>query len=296
MKIIRPLPTLCEHILSYNVTQTVPLWNVATSYAKDVQVVIEGCGAVVYQSLTSSNIGNPPATSPANWAAVGVSNYFAMFDEKVGTQTTNANTISIEIEVTGLVNSVAIINAVGKTARFEAWDANDVKIMDTTISLYDYGVADWYEYFFKEPEYKDRFVSFSVPTFGAGRGKLTLDNTGSIAKLGALIYGNQYTIGQTQSGLAVGIKDYSIKETDGFGNYIIVERAFSDKIGADVVIETNKVQVVKKTLTTYRSRPLIWVGDADVEPSITYGYYRDFNINLTNHGLSDCTIQIEGLV
>lgn len=295
MKIIRPLPTLCQHIISYNVPQTIPIWSSTVSYAKDAQVVLDDCGAIVYQSLISTNLNNPPATSPLAWVAVGVSNRFAMFDNKNGTQTVYADTITVEIEITSLVNSVSLVNVYATEARFEVWDSSNIKLVDITVPLLDFGVSDWYEYFFKEIDNVQNYVNFELPSLLAGRGKLTLNNIGSEAKLGSLVYGNQFEIGKTEWGVALGIRDYSTKEVDDFGNYLIIPRAFSDTIEADVVIESQRVAHVRKVLSQYRATPLVWVGSTDYEATVTHGYFKDFQINLNNHLISDCTISIEGL-
>jgi uncharacterized protein (DUF2141 family) len=295
MKIIRPIRTICDHIISSNVPLVEPLYNPATTYSKGNKVTDSPCGASVYESLANSNTGNP-LTDATKWLPIGASNYYAMFDDKNGSQTTNPNTIEIEVEFFSLVNSVALINVEANTARFEAWDANDVKILDQTIQLRDYGRIDYYDYFTREIEFIDRYVSFDIPTIRQGRGKLTLSNTGLIAKLGGLIYGNQYAIGETQWGSSLGIRDFSTKEDDDFGNYVIVQRGFRDKIDADVFIQLNRVANVRKILTQYRATPVVWSGGDENNTLVTYGYYKDFSVILSTPAGADCAIQIEGLI
>jgi hypothetical protein len=295
MKIIRPIRTICDHIISSNVPLVEPLYNPATSYAKGARVTDSPCGASVYESLTSSNVGNP-VTDATKWLLIGASNYYAMFDDKNGSQTTNPNSIVIEVEFFSVVNSVALINVEANTARFEAWDGNDNKVLDQTISLRDYGRTDYYDYFTRDIELADRYINFNVPTMFNGRGKLTLDNTGLTAKLGGLIYGNQFEIGQSQWGSSFGIRDYSTKEQDTFGNYIIVQRGFSDRIDADVFVELNRTGQIRKVLTEYRTTPVVWSGDDANNVLLTYGYYRDFSVILSTPAGADCAIQIEGLI
>jgi hypothetical protein len=294
MKIIRPINTICDNILSYNVPLVEPIYSPSANYSKGDMVTSSACGANVYESLTNNNIGND-LSDGINWLLIGPSNRFAMFDEKTGTQTTNPNTIEIEVEFFSVVNSVALINVEANTARFEAWDGNDNKVLDETINLRDYGRIDYYDYFTREIELLDRFVSFEVPTMFSGRGKLTLDYTGSVAKLGGLIYGNQYAIGESQYGSSFSIRDYSTKETDEFGTYLIVQRSFSDRIDADVFIQSNRIANVRKILTQYRTSPVVWSGGDMAGALVTYGYYRDFSVILSTPAGADCAIQIEGL-
>lgn len=295
MKIIRPIRTICDNIISSNVVQDVPLYNVATTYSKGARVVDSACGDNVYESLVNSNTGNA-LTDVTKWLPVGSSNYFALFDEKTGTQTTRADFITYEVSFNSLVNSVAILNVEANTARFEVWDDDDNKLADATISLREYGVPDFYEYFFEEITFKDRYVKFDIPAVTSGRGKLTLERTGGIAKIGAMIYGSQFSIGDTQWGSSFGIRDYSTKENDAFGNTIIVERAFSDKIEADVFVDLKKVGQIRKVLTQFRAQPVVWSGGDAEDALLTYGYYKDFSVILSTPAGADCAIQIEGLI
>jgi hypothetical protein len=294
LKIIRPIKTICDHIVSSNVPLVEPLYSAATTYSKGNRVVNDPCGAVAYESLANANTGQS-LTDPAWWLPIGSSNYYAMFDDKNGTQTTNPDSIEIEVTFGTLVNSVALINVEANKGHFEAWNEVNQKVLDITIDLRDYSSIDYYQYFFDEITFLDRYISFEVPTMVSGRGKLTLTNTGGIAKLGGLIYGNQFVIGKTLWGVSLGIRDFSTKETDIFGNYIVVPRSFQDKVEADVFIEANKIGNVRKVLSQYRTAPVVWAADTDYDVTITYGYYRDFSIVLSNPLGADCSIQIEGL-
>ena len=294
MKIIRPIKTICDHIVSSNVPLVEPLYSAATTYSKGDKVVNDPCGAVVYESLANANTGQS-LTDLNWWLPVGSSNYYAMFDDKNGTQTTNPESIEIEVTFQGLVNSVALINVEAKTARFEAWNEIDEKVLDLTIDLRDFAALDYYEYFFEEIVLLDRYVSFEVPTMVSGRGKLTLSNITGIAKLGSLIYGNHFEVGKSLWGVSLGIRDFSTKETDIFGNYVVVPRTFQDKIEADVFIYANKVASVKRVLAQYRATPVVWAAGNEYDVTITYGYYKDFSIVLSNPLGADCSIQIEGL-
>lgn len=300
MKAIQPTETACAAIVDYNVTQIHAVWDVATSYAKGDLVVLDGCGAIVYESLTSSNVGNDPETSTLDWLPVGVSNYFAMFDNKIGTQTENADSINVAVEFTSIVNAVGLINLVGSTVQFQAWRADqdymvDTPAFDETIQLRDYGVSSWYEYVTYIVKQKRNYVNFQIPTFIGGTGRMILNSPGSTAKLGSLIYGSQFIIGETLTQVGVGIKDFSTKETNSFGNYQIVEREFNDKITFKVLVENANRLDVKNFLTDNRATPVLWGGDEDVDVTITYGFYNDFTLNISQPAWTDLDLTIESI-
>jgi hypothetical protein len=155
MKMIRSIPTICDNILSYNVALDYPLYSSATTYSKGDRVTDTACGAKVYESIANANTGYS-LTDTAWWVYVGTSNYFAMFDNKTGTQTQRAGSIEVEVAFDSLVNSVALINVEADTARFEAWDQFDEKIIDFTVELRDYGSTSWYDSMYSEITFNDR--------------------------------------------------------------------------------------------------------------------------------------------
>jgi hypothetical protein len=300
MNVIRPLSAECNQILFSNVPQPYSLWNIATNYAKGDTVVLDDCGSVIYESLTSSNNGNDPATATLDWLPIGVSNYFAMFDDKNGTQTVNNGSIQIVVEFSELVNSVALINLSGVSLQLEAWSSEkdwtiDAPDMDLTIQLRDIGVSSWYEWFTYQIKGISNYVNIDLPTFTAGVGRMTLDAGTGDAKLGSIVYGNQYYVGDTLIGLQAGIKDYSTKETDIFGDYLIVERDFKDTIRSRVAVPFAKTQQVKQLFAQYRAKPLVFVGAEEYEISQTYGFVQQFSVDLDNHATAYLDIEIQGL-
>ena len=300
MKVIIPIQSECNQIISgtYNVPfdADVTTWSNTVTYAKGDKVTKDNCGAVVYESLIATNTGNDPEeVGGTSWLEIGTSNYFAMFDTRSGTQTTKPESIELEINFTGLVNSVSLVNVEGSSVRFEVWDNVNNLVYDKTFSLLEYGSTDWFDYFYGEITKKDQLVKFDIPQVLSGRGKMTLLNTGSIAKLGGLIYGKQFIIGESQWGVSVGITDYSTKETDVFGNFFIVERQYNDRLNVDVVCDLNRVTGIKKTLSQYRATPLLWAASEAYGSTIVFGYYKSFNIELSHAAFADCSLEIEGV-
>lgn len=295
MRVIESVDTLCHQILYSNVALDHPEWLAGTSYAKGATVVADDCGAVVYESLVNNNQGNNP-TSSLEWLDVGVSNYWAMFDDKDSTQTVNDNEIIVEVEFTSVVDSIALMNIEGAlSVRFEAWRGiDDEKVLDQTISLSENVVFDWYSYFFAGFEEVRNFVSFSLPTIRNGRGRMTL--TGAEVKLGSLIYGKSFTIGETVYPLNVGIKDFSTKERDDFGNFIIVERAFSYEMSANVIVDNTRIDTVQAFLVKHRAKPLVWAATTDnTSYGVIFGFYTEGIIQRNSPAYAELPLTITGV-
>lgn len=300
MRVVRPLTAECDDVLYSNVAVDFLVYDPHVTYAKGDKVAEANCGSLVYESLVNTNLGNTPSESPLEWLPVGSSNYYAMFDDKNATQTVNPLSIEVVVQFSELVNSVALVNLDATEARFEAWRADqdwtiDAPVYDVTVSLRDFGVSSWYEYYTYQVKQKENFVNFEMPTFVGGYGRMTLSKLTGDVKLGSLIYGSLFEIGDTEYGVTTGIKDYSTKEDDVFGNPTIVERIYKDTITARVVVEYARLLPVKQLLARNRARPLLWVGDEDLDVTITYGFYKQFNFNLESPAFARLDLTLEGI-
>src|SRR5690606_21660846 len=116
-----------------------------------------------------------------------------------------------------------------------------------------------------------------------------------IAKAGAVVLGRTFEIGRALQGSTVGIADYSRKERDTFGNWQILERAFSKKAEFDIVCDTRDTGTIQRTLARHRAKPLVWIGHENLEATLLYGFYKDFNIVLGGVTVSEASITVEGL-
>jgi hypothetical protein len=124
---------------------------------------------------------------------------------------------------------------------------------------------------------------------------VTISSSGD-AKCGALVIGQFAVLGLSQHGVSLSIVDYSTKTTDAAGNVTIIDGAYSDKMEVDVVLDTAQIGQVKRTLTSLRTNPSVWVAQDNQSDLVIYGYYREFDIILSNPTISVCSLQIEGLV
>jgi hypothetical protein len=118
------------------------------------------------------------------------------------------------------------------------------------------------------------------------------------AKCGEIVLGRVREFGSTQYGAGFEIIDYSRKDVDDFGNFFVVERAFSKRIPMDVVIDNYIIGYLKHTLEDFRATPVVCVPTEASNlagPLSIYGYYRTVRtvVNYPNHSI--LTIEWEGL-
>ena len=232
-----------------------------------------------------------------SWIDTGKINPLRLFDGKLDSLTTAPDRLLINITPLQLVTGIALFNVKAASIRVTMLDPVEGIVFDTgVISMIDNsGVNNWWSYYFAPYIEKSDFVSLSLPPYIDAMTQVTIEGGGGSVAVGEVVCGRVHNIGDTQFGSGVGILDFSEKEQDQFGNFNIVERKFSKRGEYDVKIPTNSVSGAQRILSKFRATPIVWVGDVNREETIIYGFYRSFDVVLSNPALSDTAISVEGL-
>lgn len=306
MKIIRPFTVTTGALTSSSIaavdaTQGEAAYVAGTTYALNVVNVVSGTRR--YQSLQAANTGHNPATSPTWWLDIGPANRWAMFDQINGTSSSAAATINFKVQTTGRIDSVALLNVYATSARVIARRTpGGVVLYDHTYDLNDYdGIDDWYGYFFADTSPRTDIVVDDLPLYSGMEIEVTLTRAGTVS-IGSAIVGLSKELGGTIYGARVGIIDYSRKVVDDFGNYSVVERAFSKRGTFTVVVRgdstdqvANRVDALQKVLAGYRAVPLVWVGAEQYGVTAIFGFYKSFDLEIAYPTQSMLSLELEGL-
>lgn len=297
MIIIQPTFVTVPMVTASNVPETdAPLWTAGT-YTLGQQRIYDH---KVYEVIVTSTTDRPDigaaAVSPT-WLELGWTNKFKMFDQVISTQTVYASQISVDVTPDAIINAAALFGLSGNQITLTMTDPVDGVVYTETKSLQDNTlIIDWYSYFFEEIKYLPDIVFLDLPSYGSATLTINIDGGTGDAKVGEVVIGKQRTLGVTNFGTGVSIQDYSIKGTDDFGNTIIVQRAYSKRADYDVTVETPAVASIQKILADIRTTPTVFVGDANRQETIVYGFYKSFSIVLSTPSISDCSIEVEGLI
>jgi len=295
MRIIKPVEITPAILTSSNVPETdYAAWSAATAYAVGDEVMYNHRN---YEALVAHTGANPETdtSDPPKWLDLGANNRWRMFDDKVGSLTEQTGSIAVDLQPGAVINSVALFNLLGRSATVTLTDPSEGIVYQRTVSLVDAGVSDWYEWFFAPIGRQRDFVLLDLPAYGTATLSVTIDNASDTAAVGHLVMGRQAELGVAVYGSGVGITDYSRKETDDFGNSIVVERSFSKRAEFDVVVETPQIGRVQRLLASIRAQPVVWIGAEGYESTFLFGYYRDFQISISGPSVSDASITVEGL-
>lgn len=279
------------------------VWNSATSYAVNDRVIRTTTHSI-YEKVGGTAINsNLPENVPNEWARVGPTNKYALFDESPSTLTTN-NDIITYIFKPGRVNSLALLELEGVEVCVNLYAGGIKQFGGYTDLLNNNTVGNWYQYFY-EPFYYQTSLALTdlvnaalldLPIYSDSILTVTIRKPSGVVKVGAMITGVNYELGKTQQGMSISIADYSKKEPDDYGNITLVRRKFSKKVRGTFFLYSNKVDAVVNLLTQYRATPVVWIGiDSNYSSLVVYGFYRDWEINIPNNVGSICSIDIEGL-
>lgn len=298
MRLITPIPFAPGQLISTTATDSTPAYNPATSYGVGDIVYV---GTRRYESLEAGNTGNNPPDFPDKWLDIGPTNPYAMFDDVVSTQTTGSSPLEVVVYPGQIFNSIAILNMSGGTSlTVEVTDTGSSGapvIYSETISLDGSIIDDWYDYFFEPFSSRRDAVFTGIPPYSTGQIRVTMVGGGTLA-IGAMLYGNMIDLGCSAYGVRSGIRDYSVKQTDQFGNTVFVERNYSKRMTSQVMVTKVQFSKVSQVLSDIRATPTIFIGSDDpaYDPLIIYGYVRDWNLEITYPAYSILSIEIEGLI
>ena len=237
--------------------------------------------------------------NPPTWVDVAPTNKWAMFDGVNSTQSMETVApLIVEIATGEVTTSVSGFSVDGASSiNVTMTDPGAGIVYDNDISMIDNsGVDGWWGYFFAPIVNRTEFVLLDLPIYPLATIKVTVDGTSDI-EFGNLVVGNQLVLGISNYGTSLQLIDFSQKEVDSFGNTTVVRGRTAKLVDYDVTIQKTKVGYVFNELSKLTGIPSVWVGtDETDDATLVYGYYRDFQNNISSPTITDATITVEGLV
>lgn len=271
-------------------------WNSAVNYVKGDRVILVSTHTI-YEAA-SANLNKNPATNKAIWLVVSATNRWKVFDDKTLSQTEQVGSMSYTLLPSKVVNTVGLINCHAKSARVRVTDPIEGLVYDKEKKfLGTLSKGDWYEYFFEEIIRSTEMVFDDLPAYGSAQVKIDIENALNMVRCGVITIGFKRTFGIAVSmGAGVGIQDYSRREINEFAEPQFVKRGYSKTASFTISIEDFEVDVVQRLLASVRATPTLFIGSKLYNATIIYGWYRDFDINITYRNLSEANLEVESLV
>ncbi len=200
----------------------------------------------------------------------------------------------------GGINGLAVLDSDAETATL-TMTSGGVPVYNRTLSFNVGGEAidSWYRWFFDPIGTRSNVVFDDIPIYADGILTLTLTgpNTSAAVQVGSIIVGSMRSLGTTEAGAKISILDFSKKEKDAFGNWVIVERGYSKQMVLRTLIQTSQADSIQALLAELRATAIVYIGEDGYDSLIIYGFFTDFSIDLAQGkpGYSYLSLTIEGL-
>lgn len=236
-----------------------------------------------------------PAASPY-WLDLGATNRWRLFDQVVGQQCTNASSIVVVIAPSSRVNSLALFNLENASTVTVVGNSTSAgEVYNETFDLTDDGgITSWYAWYFESIDRLTELLVDDLPPYSDMQLTITIAGTGTVG-CGEIVLGLSRDIGAAMYGTAIGIRDYSYKEQDDFGNWSITERAYANRVDVPVWVDGSFTDALVRLLRGYRATPVVWVPIDHVTSTLVYGFYKDFSVVVESYPKSICNLELEGL-
>jgi len=278
-----------------------PQWDSGTTYAIGDRVILLTTHKI-YESLQNSNLNKNPSSTEnlAWWVEVAPTNRWAAFDTSISTSTVQADNITFELTPGKAINTIGLLNIIGGTqlniTMYSPNTGSPGIVYERTIDLGSLPFApDWWSWFYnRSPELKQSIL-FDLPSYVDCIIKVELLG-GSNLSVGTVLIGQQYSVGLgIKYGARIGIQDYSRKETNDFGDTILLKRAFAKRVNFELFLNNFEVDSLNEKLIELRATPCLWVGSEEFDATTIFGFYKNFDILISYTEHSDCELEIEGL-
>lgn len=296
MKVIKPID-ITTAMLTSNVPETdYAEWVSGTTYSSG-QRVIRATVHKIYEALKSTT-GKTPEDNPEDWLDLGATNRWKMFDQKAGSVTARTANITVEIEAGQVVQSVALLGLAASSVTVTVTDDTDGEVYSNTQDLPPIiEASDWFHYFFDQQRNKTVAYFDGLPSYRSASVDGYFDcGAAETVECGTCIVGDWYAFADAvRYGASMGIRDYSKKEADEFGNYYIVERKFSKTASWQFMITKEKVDLFMDVMSSLRAKPTIYIGGTNYDSVSVYGIPIDFDVLIEYPKFSMCSIELEGL-
>jgi hypothetical protein len=308
--IVRPFDIDDAALVSSNVPEDdYPQWDGVTSWGLGDRVIIISAGSPtqevhnIYESLQAGNSGHNPLDDvqaphgvPVYWILVGKTNRWKMFDNRNSSQTVRMDSIEVELQIARRPNSVALLNVEAASIEVIMKDANDLEVFNQTFSMVENsGEPSFYNWFFQQIQRRTDLFVDGLPPLAGGKIFINILNPDEEAKCGTCVIGYAEPFGETQLGAEVGIIDFSVKRQNEFGDYDVLERAYSREGRFPVFVSNSIIDRMQTLLAERRAIPTLYIAAERYSCTYIYGFYEDMANVIQYNDFSLFNIRVIGL-
>lgn len=150
---------------------------------------------------------------------------------------------------------------------------------------------------FSKTEIRDRLTA-NPPIYFDVRVEISIKNPNSQAKCGYMCCGRGRELGiSLQNGASTGLKSYTKKERDEWGNVNLIKGAIFDVMDIPVLIDSENLDLVKERFKKIDATPCVFIADeSNAYTSLTiFGFYKDLEMPISKNK-TNYTLRVESIL
>lgn len=257
-----------------------------------------------YRGANGTTHDSPTDDGQTDWVFLGPANRYRPFDIQRGveqesviaTQVENADTITYTLTGLGRIMGISFENITAISARVKITDPTLTVVYDETHVLSDlanYGTS-WWDYLNLPliPRRELRITNLNAPPNSTI--EITIDNTGEVAKVGAIVLGLVQTLGAALLEPSWAISSYSVRSFDGFKR-TLVRLNPGESLSCDIKIPSGFEPALKNVLKDLDGIAAVWIMSPDHEQFSTYGVLESVTETARARQHSFLQLRVEGL-
>jgi len=286
--------------LAINVTEDEIAWDALSLYNYGDEAR-DGHYVYTYAGVDGTNTTSSPSVDALAWIETRPTNYYSMLDGKTSSQTIRTSPLIFDVTM-GNYDTATLLNIEAETALFEIiLIATDEVIYSQSFDVGDESeIIDFYSYCFSDFVFADYIYNQSIPLYGASaKLRITLTNTTDV-KVGRLVVGRSFYVGEVAYGVNLGLESYSVKTTDEFGNDTLIQRGAVELNSYDIRCTTNRLPTLKRKAIELDAVPVLFIADesdtSNLENLLAYGYWQNFALVATNPTYSSISLTVKGVL
>ncbi|MDR0457626.1 MAG: carbohydrate-binding protein [Burkholderiaceae bacterium] len=301
LRVIRPLAVTPAMLLDTNVPlDDCPAWDGNAVYATGAQVLETSPArpvTTIYESVQDGNVGRQPSQNPDWWLEVGPANRWLALDNSYSTQTAQAGLIRYVIKPGQSVGAIAALNLTNHGAFGVTMTNDDGRIVYERFTHPEalQAPADWYCWFFGARTVPDMRLLEDLPPYP--NATITVEiHGGDTLAVGVLLLGQEVRLGVgVQWGARVELVDYSIKQTDEYGDTKLLQRAWATRASFNVLLSRGEFDAMLAFGRDVRALPCLWIVSDMYDSTVIYGFWKGITQTISYPNRTDCSLDIEGL-
>ena len=249
------------------------------------------------QTVASTTItGNAPVTNSTYWGRADSTNKWRMFDASVSSQSSKADSMVVEVRPSGRYNALYFGNINFASVQVVIKDSTGTTQYDETHSgVDDNWDVSFYSWYFEPIQRKTDIYITDLPNLNTPRITATFTDTNGTVLVGVMLPVFERYAGATQYGMTAGIRDYSVKTVDSYGNSQLEERSYSRRCQLTLLADNTDIDSIMAMFAAYRSTAVLYVGSDDYVMSYIFGWFNDANIEISYPTKSLISCDLESL-